>query len=69
MYAAIGAVTGEWVGAEKGLGQVMLTSSSFLNTKEVFAAILWLTVMALILFGIVSAIERYVLRWYFLTRA
>lgn len=61
--AVIGAVFGEYVGANAGLGYLMNTSSSRLRTERVFAAIVILAVMAIVLFAAVAVLERRVLRW------
>ena len=61
--AVIGAVFGEYVGANSGLGYLMNVSSAKLNTGRVFASIVILAAMAITLFGIVALVERRVLRW------
>ena len=62
-YAAIGAVFGEWAGSESGLGWQMLQAKGRLDTALVFADIVFITVMALALFGVVSLIERLTIPW------
>jgi len=57
-FAAIGAVFGEWSGSNAGLGYVMLEATPNLLTARIFAAILMLTVISLVLFGLVSLLER-----------
>jgi len=49
--ATIGAVIGEWVGAQQGLGYLMIQANARLKVDLVFAAILWLSVMGLSLCG------------------
>jgi ABC-type nitrate/sulfonate/bicarbonate transport system permease component len=61
--AVIGAVFGEYVGANAGLGYLMNVSSARLQTERVFAAIVVLAVMAITLFTLVALLERRVLRW------
>jgi ABC-type nitrate/sulfonate/bicarbonate transport system permease component len=61
--AVIGAVFGEYVGANAGLGYLMNVSSARLQTERVFAAIVVLAVMAITLFALVALLERRVLRW------
>ena len=56
--ATIGAVIGEWVGAQQGLGYLMIQSNARLKTDWVFAAILWLSVMGLTLWYAVGWLER-----------
>lgn len=62
-YAAIGAVFGEWAGSESGLGWQMLQAKGRLDTPLVFADIVFITVMALTLFGAVSLVERLTIPW------
>jgi putative hydroxymethylpyrimidine transport system permease protein len=62
-FASIGAVFGEWAGASNGLGFVMLAATPNLNTPRIFAAIVILTLIALLLFGIVSVLERILVPW------
>lgn len=61
--AVIGAVFGEWVGASSGLGYLMLQDNAQLETARLFASVLVLSVIALALFGLVSALERLAIRW------
>ncbi|MCG8564867.1 MAG: ABC transporter permease, partial [Desulfobacterales bacterium] len=56
--ATIGAVIGEWVGAQQGLGYLMIQSNARLQTPLVFAAILWLTAMGLGLWILVGLLEK-----------
>jgi putative hydroxymethylpyrimidine transport system permease protein len=62
-FAAIGAVFGEWSGSNAGLGYVMLEATPNLLTARIFAAILMLTVISLVLFGLVSLLERIAVPW------
>ncbi|MBO0807701.1 MAG: ABC transporter permease [Actinobacteria bacterium] len=62
-FAAIGAVFGEWSGSNGGLGYVMLEATPNLLTSRIFAAILILTVISLVLFGLVSVAERILVPW------
>jgi ABC-type nitrate/sulfonate/bicarbonate transport system permease component len=63
-YSVIGAIFGEYVGAEKGLGIYMQRAANSFATINVFAAILVTTILSLLLFGLVSVIERIALPWY-----
>jgi putative hydroxymethylpyrimidine transport system permease protein len=62
-FAAVGAVFGEWSGSNQGLGYVMLAATPNLLTARIFAAIVLLTVIALVLFGAVSLLERIFVPW------
>ena len=61
--AVIGAVVGEFVGSDKGLGYVILSSTSYWKTELAFSAMILLSLMAIVLFGAVSVIERIVCPW------
>jgi putative hydroxymethylpyrimidine transport system permease protein len=61
--AVIGAVFGELVGSDAGLGHAIQVGTAELLTARVFAAVLILSVMAIALFGIVAALERWALPW------
>ena len=62
-YAAIGAVFGEWAGSNGGLGYQMLQAQGQLQTPRVFEAVLLVTLIAVILFVVVSVTERLVIPW------
>ena len=61
--AVIGAVFGEWAGAEKGLGFLMLQDNAQLMTDRLFAAVFVLSAIAIALFALIGLLERRVLRW------
>lgn len=61
--ATIGAVIGEWLGAQQGLGFLMIQANARLKVDLVFAAILWLSLMGLGLWHAVGWLERRVVRW------
>lgn len=66
--ATIGAVIGEWVGAQKGLGYLMIQANARLQVDLVFAAILWLSAMGLGLWAGVGWLEKRIMRWKYLTK-
>ena len=53
VYAPIGAVIGEWVGASGGLGYLMLLANGRAKTDLMFAALLTLGVMSVLLYVLV----------------
>lgn len=59
----VGATVGEWVGAKRGLGFLMLQANARMRVDLVFAAILTLTLLGLLLLGGLRIIERRLLRW------
>lgn len=61
--AVIGAVFGEWVGANSGLGWLILQDNSNLNTAREFASMIVLGAMAITLFGAFALAERRLVTW------
>ena len=61
--AVIGAVVGEFVGSDKGLGYVILSATSYWKTELAFSSMILLSLMAIVLFGAVSLVERLVCPW------
>lgn len=62
--SVIGAVIGEFVGADRGLGYVVISATSQFKTPVAFAAMLLLSAMGIVLFFIVSASEKALIPWY-----
>jgi len=61
--AVIGAVVGEFVGADRGLGFLINVGRGVYDTALVFVAIFTLVAMALSIYAIVSLLERRLLAW------
>jgi NitT/TauT family transport system permease protein len=61
--AVVGAIVGEFVGASRGLGYVVLVSSYHMETPTMFAAVFCAAAIGLSMFWIVGAAERRVVFW------
>ncbi len=61
--AVIGAVFGEWAGADEGLGRLVLLGNNQLETPRVYAGTVILTLMAVALFVLASLAERVACPW------
>ncbi len=61
--SVIGAVVGEFVGADKGLGFLINIGRGQYDTALVFVAIFALVALALVLYGVVAWLESYLLKW------
>jgi len=61
--AVIGAVIGEFIGSNEGLGNLLLTANSQLNTPLVWAALIVLSVLGMVLYGIVVVAEKFLMPW------
>jgi putative hydroxymethylpyrimidine transport system permease protein len=62
VYCVVGATIGEWLGASEGLGYFSRRMSGNLKADAVFAAIFLLSLLGIVLFLIISLIERQVLK-------
>jgi putative riboflavin transport system permease protein len=61
--SVIGAVVGEFVGANSGLGYMVNYARGLFDTALVFVAVFTMIALAMILYGTVSLIERHLLSW------
>lgn len=61
--APIGAVVGEWVGSSSGLGYLMLHANGRMQTDLLFAALITLTVIAILLFYLIDFILKKAITW------
>jgi ABC-type nitrate/sulfonate/bicarbonate transport system permease component len=59
----VGATIGEWIGAERGLGYLMIQANALLRVDLVFAAIVAITLIGVLILFTVNAAERRLLRW------
>jgi NitT/TauT family transport system permease protein len=61
--SVIGAVVGEFVGSDRGLGYVILSATSYWKTELAFSSMILLSLMAIVLFGAVELVERITCPW------
>ncbi len=61
--SVIGAVFGEWAGAEEGLGRLVLLGNNQLQTPRVYAGVVLLAAMAVALFLAATLAERVAVPW------
>jgi NitT/TauT family transport system permease protein len=59
----IGAIVGEFLGAQKGLGLLIASSQNNFNPNGVFGAMLIIAVLTLAAEGLISLLERRLLSW------
>ncbi len=57
-FATIGAIVGEFIGANIGLRYVLIAATGNLDTGLLFVALFWVTGVALLFYGAVAAIEK-----------
>jgi len=59
ILAVAGAVVGEFLGSDKGLGYLMLQVQVTLDTPAMFMAVIMITLIGMLLYGMVLALERW----------
>jgi NitT/TauT family transport system permease protein len=62
--AVVGAIVGEFIQADRGLGYALLQANAMINTKLSFAIVFLLAGVGVVLFGIVELIERLMIPWH-----
>ena len=62
--AIAGAVVGEFVGADKGLGYLLLVTNSNMETSLMFATLVALTIIGLVFFYSVEFLEALLIPWH-----
>jgi NitT/TauT family transport system permease protein len=61
ILAVAGAVVGEFLGSDRGLGYLMLQVQVALDTAAMFMAVILITLIGVILYGMVIGVERLVI--------
>jgi NitT/TauT family transport system permease protein len=61
--AVVGAVVGEFVASQAGLGYVIITTQSSMNTPVAFAALAFISLLGLALFAFVGILSRALVPW------
>jgi NitT/TauT family transport system permease protein len=64
VFAIIGAVVGEYLGGNQGLGTLIVTSLNSLNAEQLFAVITILTLIGFALYLAVVALKRVFIPWH-----
>jgi len=61
-YSVMGAVVSEWMGAQKGIGVFMMNAKSTYRADRMFVAIFLVVFISMALFGLVSLLEKALVR-------
>jgi NitT/TauT family transport system permease protein len=62
--AIAGTVVGEFVGADKGLGYLLLVTNSNMESALMFATIVALTIIGLVFYYFVELLESFLIPWH-----
>ncbi len=63
IYSFLGVIVGEMIASEHGLGQEAVTYSNLFQMDRMLAVLFFLALITAALSGLMTAIERRVLRW------
>lgn len=63
VFASTGAIVGEFVGANRGLGYLLLRGTSYLDTTLIFAVLIVLALMGLTFSFLVQGLEQVIMPW------
>jgi NitT/TauT family transport system permease protein len=61
--AVIGVIVAEFVASQRGIGYLIIWSNGLLDTPLMFAAIILVSVVGLVLYGLIAAVEGFVVFW------
>jgi NitT/TauT family transport system permease protein len=61
--AVVGAIVGEFIASQAGLGMVIVNAQTNLNTPVAFAALVWISIVGLALYGAVGLAARWWAPW------
>jgi NitT/TauT family transport system permease protein len=64
IFAVIGAIVGEYLGGDQGLGYQIVTSLNNLEAERLFAVIFCLTLFGFILYLAVVSLKRFLIPWH-----
>ncbi len=62
--AVVGAIVGEFVAAESGIGRLLLSANGNMDTELLFAGVFILSVIGVVLFLVMEGLERVMLPWH-----
>ena len=62
--AVVGALTGEFIGSDKGLGYLLVQASGSMDTPLLFATLVILSLIAMVFFYAVEFAERLMIPWH-----
>jgi NitT/TauT family transport system permease protein len=63
VYAVIGAIIGEFIAAQAGLGYFILDASGTFNVTDIWVGVVYLMILLFALTGLIGIAERRLLRW------
>ena len=62
--AVVGALTGEYIASDSGLGYILLSASGEMNTSLLFGVLIVLSILAMLFFYAIELIEKLLIPWH-----
>ncbi|RKX77922.1 MAG: ABC transporter permease [Spirochaetes bacterium] len=63
ILSVTGAIVGEFIASENGLAALILQAQSYVETDAMVGALIWISLMAMVLFGLVNLVEKLLMPW------
>jgi NitT/TauT family transport system permease protein len=60
----VGAIVGEFIASDRGLGYIIINSQFTMDTPPIFASLILVSLIGVVLFGLVSVSEKIVMPWH-----
>lgn len=64
VLATIGAIVGEYLGGDRGLGRYVVNLQNQLQIPELFGAIILMTLFGFLLYSVVTIVRRFAIPWH-----
>ena len=64
ILSAVGAIVAEFIGANEGIGYILLASNASIDTELLFAALIIISILATILYWVVALFEKAFVGWH-----
>ena len=62
--AVVGALTGEYIASDSGLGYILLSASGEMNTSLLFGVLIVLSILAMLFFYAIEILEKFLIPWH-----
>ncbi len=59
----VGAIVGEFIASDKGLGYIIINSQFTMNTPPIFSALIVISIAGALLYGLVTLLEKLIMPW------
>jgi NitT/TauT family transport system permease protein len=59
----VGAIVGEFIASDRGLGYIIINSQFTMDTPPIFASLILVSLIGFVLFGLVSVFEKILMPW------